>query len=73
MKQNPPLRVGIDGSMDPRGSNPRDQRLSERRINAIRNALTRAGVPAHKIQAGVFGDPQLVHNRRVEVLISMGN
>lgn len=59
MKQNPSLRIGIDGSMDPRGSDPRNQELSDRRANAIRDALIEAGVPAHKIQVGAFGDPQL--------------
>lgn len=73
MKQNPSLRVGIDGSMDPRGTDPRNQDLSDRRVNTIRNALIEAGVPASKIQAGTFGDTQLTRDRRVEVLIRTGN
>jgi hypothetical protein len=32
-------------------------------------ALTRAGVPADKIETGAFGDDQLRRERRVEVLI----
>ncbi len=35
MNQNPSLQIGIDGSMDPRGSDPRDQGLSDRRGNAV--------------------------------------
>jgi outer membrane protein OmpA-like peptidoglycan-associated protein len=73
MKQNPSLHIGIDGSMDPRGTDPRNQGLSDRRVNAIRDALIQAGVPAHKIQAGAFGDTRLTRDRRVEVLISTGN
>jgi OOP family OmpA-OmpF porin len=69
MNQNPSLQVGIDGSMDPRGTDPRNQDLSDRRVSAVRNALIQAGVPAYKIQAGAFGDAWLARDRRVEVLI----
>jgi outer membrane protein OmpA-like peptidoglycan-associated protein len=70
MNQNPSLQVGIDGSMDPRGSDPRDQSLSDRRIGAVRDALIQAGVPSSKIHTGAFGDTRLTRDRRVEVLIS---
>jgi outer membrane protein OmpA-like peptidoglycan-associated protein len=70
MKQNPSLQVGIDGSMDPRGTDPRDQKLSDRRVDAVRTALIGAGVPAYKIKTGAFGDTGLTKDRRVEVLIS---
>jgi len=73
MKQNPSLEIGIDGSMDPRGTDPRDQDLSNRRVNAIRNALIKAGVPANQIKAGAFGDVDLRHDRRVEVLFATAN
>jgi outer membrane protein OmpA-like peptidoglycan-associated protein len=70
MNQNPSLQIGIDGSMDPRGSDPRDQNLSDRRVSAVRDALVQAGVPSYKILTGAFGDTQLTRDRRVEVLIS---
>lgn len=73
MKQNPSLRVGIDGSMDPSGTDPRNQDLSDRRISAVRDALIQAGVPSSKIQTGIFGDAQLARDRRVEVLTRTGN
>jgi len=73
MRENPSLRVGIDGSMDPRGSDPRNQALSDRRIGTVRDALIQAGVPAHRIQTGAFGDQGLRRDRRVEVLISTSN
>jgi outer membrane protein OmpA-like peptidoglycan-associated protein len=73
MEQNPSLQVGIDGSMDPRGTDPRNQDLSDRRIAAIRNALIQAGVPAYRIQTGAFGDPGLTRDRRVEVLVRTSN
>jgi outer membrane protein OmpA-like peptidoglycan-associated protein len=73
MEQNPSLQVGIDGSMDPRGTDPRDQNLSDRRISAVRDALIQAGVPAYRIQTGAFGDTSLTRDRRVEVLVKTGN
>jgi outer membrane protein OmpA-like peptidoglycan-associated protein len=73
MNQNPSLQVGIDGSMDPRGTDPLNQDLSDRRVSAVRNALIQAGVPAYKIQAGAFGDARLTRDRRVEVLIRTAN
>ena len=69
MKQNPSLRVGIDGTMDLRGTDPRNQELSDRRVNAVRDALMQAGVSAEKISIGAFGDANLRRDRRVEVLI----
>jgi outer membrane protein OmpA-like peptidoglycan-associated protein len=68
MEQNPSLKVGIDGSI-PRGSDSRKLDLAGLRIIAVRNALIKAGVPASRIEMGVFGDVRLVRERRVEVLL----
>jgi outer membrane protein OmpA-like peptidoglycan-associated protein len=64
MKANPSLKVGIDGSME-----PRNQELSDQRVSAVRDALIKAGVPPTRIQAGTFGDRKLAHDGRVIVLI----
>ena len=64
MKQNPSLQVGID-TFD-----TSSQDLRDRRVNAVRDALIHAGVPAEKIATGAFGDPKPRHNSRVEVLIT---
>ncbi|SRR5712692_2105631 len=82
VKQNPSTKVGLDGHADPRGSDAYNQALSERRVNAVREALIKAGVPADKIATGAFGESRLVcsqsteecwqRDRRVEVLISPG-
>jgi outer membrane protein OmpA-like peptidoglycan-associated protein len=69
MKQNPSLNVGLDGSMDPRGLDPRSQDLTERRVSAIRDALLKAGIPSSRIQVGAFGDTRLIRDRRVAVLL----
>jgi peptidoglycan-associated lipoprotein len=79
MKQNPSARVGIDGHTDPRGTDPYNQGLSERRVNNIRDALVSGGVSTGRIHTGAFGESQPKCNesteacwqrdRRVEVLI----
>jgi outer membrane protein OmpA-like peptidoglycan-associated protein len=73
LKQNPSLKVGLDGSMDPRGSDPHNQALNDRRVNAIRDALIGAGVAKTKIQEGEFGDRKLVRDRRVAALLRTDN
>jgi outer membrane protein OmpA-like peptidoglycan-associated protein len=68
LKKNPTLIVGLDGHMD---SHNKD--LSNNRVNAIRDALIDAGVPANRIKTGAFGDSKLRRDGRVEVLIMSGN
>jgi peptidoglycan-associated lipoprotein len=80
LKQNPSVQVGLDGFADPRGTDNYNQGLSERRVNCIRDALVKAGVPVAKITTGAFGESRPLckdsteacwqRDRRVEVLIS---
>jgi peptidoglycan-associated lipoprotein len=80
LQQNPSIQVGIDGYADPRGTDSYNQSLSVRRVDAIRDALVKAGVSSDKIKTGAFGEQRLQCNesteacwqsdRRVEVLIS---
>ncbi len=64
LKKNPSLHVGIDGGMAP---NPTE--MNDHRVNAVRDALIQAGVPADSIKIGPFGDPKNRQDRKVEVLI----
>jgi outer membrane protein OmpA-like peptidoglycan-associated protein len=70
MKANPSLDIGIDGSLNARGTSTRDRELSDLRVGAIRSALIEAGVSAANIKVGAFGDPELRRDGRVEVLIA---
>jgi outer membrane protein OmpA-like peptidoglycan-associated protein len=56
VKQNAPMNVGIGGYADARGTDQHNQGLSERRVNAIRDALVKAGVASDKIQTSAFGE-----------------
>jgi peptidoglycan-associated lipoprotein len=55
-KQNAPMQVNIGGYADPRGTDQHNQGLSERRVNAIRDALVKAGVGSDKIVTSAFGE-----------------
>jgi hypothetical protein len=56
MDRNPSLRIGLDGS-------------AAQRVEVVRAALIMAGVPASKIQSGVFRDLKLTRDGRVTVLV----
>jgi outer membrane protein OmpA-like peptidoglycan-associated protein len=73
IRANPSLQLGIDGSMNPNGSDPRDQALADRRVEAVRSSLIQAGVDPRQIKTGAFGDPMTRRDRRVEVLFATAN
>jgi outer membrane protein OmpA-like peptidoglycan-associated protein len=77
MKQNNSLVLRLDGHTDPRGGDPYNLKLSQRRVEAVKKALIDAGVPPERIRVAAFGERQLKCNdqnencfqadRRVEV------
>jgi len=79
MRQNPSLKVGLDTYADTRGTDAYNQALGQRRVDAVRDALINAGLPANKIQTGAFGETRYQCNesadgcRRVGVLIRTDN
>jgi outer membrane protein OmpA-like peptidoglycan-associated protein len=56
MSQNPNARIGLDGA-------------DRNRVEVVRQALLRAGVPANRIDNGAFGDAELRQGDRVAVLL----
>jgi outer membrane protein OmpA-like peptidoglycan-associated protein len=66
VKQNAPMNVGIAGYADPRGTDQHNQGLSERRVNAIRDALVKAGVAGDKIQTSAFGEQKPLCNESTD-------
>jgi outer membrane protein OmpA-like peptidoglycan-associated protein len=73
LQANPSLKVGIDGSMNPLGTEPSNQDLVDRRVDGARKALILAGVPESKIKTGAFRDPQAARNGQVGVLLRTDN
>lgn len=52
----PGIRVQLDGFADERGDERYNQKLSEQRVNFIRDQLTAAGVDASRIKAAAHGE-----------------
>lgn len=79
MRQEAERKIVIEGFTDDRGSAQANQRLSERRAEAVRDALVREGIEASRIDARGLGASYPVAsnqepggrqlNRRVEILI----
>jgi outer membrane protein OmpA-like peptidoglycan-associated protein len=79
MREHPERKIVVEGFTDDRGSAAANQRLSERRAQAVRDVLVKDGIDPERIDARGFGatypvasngDPggrQL--NRRVEIVI----
>lgn len=80
LKAMPGAKVRIDGHTDSQGAADANLKLSQRRADAVRDALVAAGVPRSSIQAAGHGAAQPVadnataagraRNRRVEVMVS---
>ncbi|MDH7515592.1 MAG: DUF6089 family protein [Bacteroidota bacterium] len=82
MRTNPTLRVEISGHTDDVGSDASNQKLSERRANAVRDWLVNKGIDGSRIQTKGYGEKQptvpntspenRAKNRRIEFkIISM--
>ena len=66
VKQNAPIQVNIGGYADARGTDQHNQGLSERRVNAIRDALVKAGVGSDKIVTSAFGEQKPLCNESTD-------
>ncbi|MFU8770135.1 MAG: OmpA family protein [Desulfotignum sp.] len=70
----PQTIIEVGGHTDTQGSEDYNQRLSERRAEAVKNELIRNGVMAERINAVGYGQTRPISsdhamNRRVEILI----
>ncbi|MCS6928603.1 MAG: OmpA family protein [Saprospiraceae bacterium] len=78
LKQNPSLRVSIDGHTDNVGDAAYNKALSERRARTVYNLVLQQGIPANRLQYRGFGSEVPIadnrkesgraQNRRVEVV-----
>ncbi len=76
-RDDPDLRVSVDGHTDARGTDEYNERLSERRASAVADRLARLGVSPSRLQPQGFGESRPVasndteegraQNRRVEL------
>ena len=58
LKSNPTMVIEVQGHTDSRGSDKRNQKLSERRANAVRDALIKKGIDGSRIIAKGYGETQ---------------
>ena len=83
LNENPERKIVVEGYTDSTGADAYNLRLSERRAESVRRALTRAGVDMQRIQTVGYGKQYPVAsngsnsgramNRRVEVTVSHDN
>lgn len=83
MMQNPDRTVLVEGFTDSTGSSAYNQDLSERRAQAVAQALTSLGVPRQRVATRGYGEAYPVAgndtaanrqlNRRVEIVLSNEN
>ncbi len=67
LRTNPDLRVEIQGHTDDVGSSAANQRLSERRANAVRDYMVQNGIDGSRMTARGYGEDQpLVQNDSAE-------
>jgi len=66
MKQHAGVFVRLDGHADPRGTDAYNVTLSQRRVDAVRDALVQAGVPAERITTVASGEGRPVCTQQTE-------
>jgi outer membrane protein OmpA-like peptidoglycan-associated protein len=66
LKQNPTLKVGIEGHTDNTGTPAGNKTLSEQRANAVMAAITKRGVAASCMSAVGWGQEKPVADNRTE-------
>jgi len=80
LKSNPDAKVSVEGHTDSVGTEAKNQELSQKRADAVRNFLVNAGLPADHVTATGKGEAEPIatnktvagrqQNRRVELVIT---
>lgn len=74
LNQYPQTTIQVAGHTDSRGSEQYNMELSQRRADAVKNALVQRGIDPMRIQSYGYGESQPISsndamNRRVEIII----
>jgi len=78
---NPDIQIRLDGFADERGDETYNQELSERRVEYVRDVLTKSGIPASRISVNAHGESPAIDatadsyalERRVSLTLYMGD
>jgi outer membrane protein OmpA-like peptidoglycan-associated protein len=83
LQENPERKVQVEGFTDAQGSNEYNQQLSQRRADAVAQAIIQRGIDAQRVRALGYGEefPKASNdsagsrqlNRRVEIVVSNGD
>jgi outer membrane protein OmpA-like peptidoglycan-associated protein len=83
LDENPERQVQVEGFTDSQGPDEYNQRLSQRRADAVAAAIVQRGVEAERVRALGYGEEFPVAsnanagsrqlNRRVEIVVSNGD
>lgn len=78
LKQDPSLKLSIEGHTDNSGTQAHNQQLSEKRAEAVKNVLTKDGIAANRLSSKGLGQSKPIadnatedgkaQNRRVELV-----
>jgi peptidoglycan-associated lipoprotein len=82
LRDEPTVRIRVEGHADERGSTEYNLALGNRRAEAVRAYITAAGIPASRIEIVSFGEERPVErtrneaawsrNRRAEFVVTAG-
>jgi OOP family OmpA-OmpF porin len=80
LKENPAVQIRLQGHTDFNASDAYNQKLSERRVNAVKDALVKRNADANRLPTSAYGEsqpmvpndsPEHLHtNRRVELKVT---
>jgi outer membrane protein OmpA-like peptidoglycan-associated protein len=83
LEENPERSVQVEGFTDSQGTNEYNQELSQRRADAVAQAIVQRGIDAQRVRALGYGEefPKASNesagsrqlNRRVEIIVSNGD
>jgi outer membrane protein OmpA-like peptidoglycan-associated protein len=64
LNEHPPSSVVVEGHTDSMGSDAYNQKLSERRANAVRDYLIQKGIASSRIQVAGFGEKRPIDDNK---------
>lgn len=64
LKENPSLRIMIEGHTDDQGSDANNQKLSENRANAIKTEMAKRGIGAERMETIGYGETKPIADNK---------
>ena len=71
LQDNPPMVIQLEGHTDSRGDSKENMKLSEQRVEAVKNYLVSKGVAKHKVKTKAFGGTMPLSHENTEAARKM--